>query len=251
MIAQEVLDEMARTDASVRARIADYSARIMALAEAYRILGKQFTFGSGGQLDARVNSLLVELSDACLEDAVYAARKGVAEDDEDSIIWAKANANAQETLDKYASHLKAVLEGWIAIGFANKLSGGAIITHLMAYMENPYITPLWRKAFEDGFNYGPQIIKDGGWHWGKGTPLSPLKGMSLTESYLINSAYQRGVIRGFSAKGAIGYRVHRGSTYDCPDCDAECVGIHPLTEMVIPVHPNCCCYATPVFAGEE
>lgn len=251
MISQVVLDEMARANESVRMRIQDASARIMLLAEAYRILGKKFTFDTDKVLDDKVNSVLVELSDAVLDDMVYAAKKGLEEEDDSIIAWARLTTNAQNIIDKYSSHLKFLLEGWIAIGFANKLSSGNITTMLMSYMENPYITPLWRKAFDEGLAYSAGIIREGGYRWGKGTPISPLKGMVLAEEAFINTAYQRGVVKGFSARGAIGYRVFRGSGYDCAYCDELCVRIHPITEMVLPAHPHCRCYAVPVFAGEE
>lgn len=253
MIAKVVLDEMARTNESVRKRIFDYSARIVALAEAYRILGKQFSFGSDGQLDARVNSILVELSDAVLTDAVYAAKKGLdgtEEEDDEIIVWARNRADAQNTIDKYSSHLKYILEGWLAIAFANKISSGQLMTMVMSYMENPYITPLWKKAFGEGLSYAAQIIREGGYHWGKGTPISPVKGMSIVEATIINSAYQKGCVEGFARKGAIGYRVVRGSNYPCEICDEATLQIYPLTEVVLPLHPNCVCYAVPVFADE-
>lgn len=250
MIAKEVLNEMARTSESVRRLVSDYSARILLLAESFRILGPKFTFATSG-LDDRVNSILVKLSDSVLEDMVYAARKGIEreEDEETVIAWARINTQAQNTVDKYSSHLKHILEGWIAIGFANAVSKGRLQTMIMSYMDNPYITPLWRKAFKDG-GYEADIIREGGWTWGKGTPTSPVKGMSLVSSYFINAVYQKDRIDSFARKSAIGYRVHRGSTFDCPYCDELTIGTHPLTEMVLPAHPRCCCYATPVFSDE-
>lgn len=253
MIDEKVLDAMARAEKSVLSHIHDYTQRILTLAEAYRILGNQFTFGSDGQLDAKVNSLLVELSDAVLEDTYASALVGLdEEEDKDTVLaWARLTTNVQNTVDKYSSHLKFLLEGWIAIGFANKLSKGQLLTDIMAYMDNPYINPLWRDAFADGMQYTTKIIREGGWKWGKGTPISPVKGMALTQSNFINTAYQKGVVNGFVRNGAIGYRVHRGSTYDCPTCDEACVGVHPLTEIVTPLHLRCCCWLTPVFEGEE
>ena len=252
MIPNAVLDEMSLSKARVEKQVSEYADRILLLAESFRIAGKKFTFAAYPDLDKQVNSILVELSDAVLTDMVYAARKGLdgtEEDNDGAVAWARARADAQNTVDKYSSHLKYIIEGWLAIGFANKLSKGEILSRMMAYMENPYITPMWRKAFDDGA-YVADIVREKGWTWGKGTPISPVKGMSVTESYFINSAYQRGMVTGFSKRGAIGYRVHRGSGFYCPECDALCVGIHPIDEIVLPEHPNCCCYMTPVFAED-
>lgn len=49
----------------------------------------------------------------------------------------------------------------------------------------------------------------------------------------------------------VGYYVFRGSDYDCPACDEQCGFIHPLTEMVLPVHPRCLCFCVEAYAGES
>lgn len=245
-----LINEMARAEKSIRAYIQDYTEKILTLAEEYRALGVKFTFEKNNELDKKVNALLVELSDAVLEDMNSAAERLLEEEeDKDSILaWARIKTNAQNTIDKYSSHLKFFLEGWLAIGFANKLSRGDLMLDILTYIDNPYISPLWKKAFEDGAKYASRIIRESGWRWGSGTPLSPAKGMSLTESNFINTAFQRGEINRFSRLGAIGYKVRRRSGYDCPYCDSLCVGIHPLTSMVLPAHPRCVCEAIPVFS---
>ena len=257
MYSEVVLDEITKAESDVRSRLTDTVAKVLALAEAYRRLGKQFTFDEDEDLDTKVNRLLIELSDAVLEDTesrmLRALKETNAEEDEEDTIvaWVKTNKDAQTTLDKYASHLKFILEGWIAIGFAEKISKGSLITGIFTYMANPYVSPMWQKAFKEGQDYASDIIRSGGYHWGKGTPISVLKGMSIVEADLINTAYNRGLIFGFASRGAIGYRVYRGSNYDCPDCDEVCAVVHPIDEIVLPVHPNCVCYAVPIFPGEE
>lgn len=255
MIDSEVINSLALVSARVNQLVGDYSAKVLALAEAYRYLGKDFVFGVNPTLDERVNRLLVELSDAVLTDMVYEAKKALEkteEEDSDAVIaWAKERIGAQDTADKYSSHLKYLLEGWLAIGFYNKISKGRLETLIMSYMENPYITPLWRDAFADGATYAAEIIRTGGYRWGSGTPISPAKGLSILEKHYITTAYQKGVINSFVRTNAIGYTVHRGSSYDCPECDEVCAyGVYPLTEVVLPVHPNCMCYAVPVFMQE-
>lgn len=256
MYSEVVLDELAKTDSDVRSRLTDTVAKVLALAETYRRLGKKFTFDADDDLDKQVNKLLVELSDEVLEDAEERMLRAIKEtdaeeEDEDAIIaWVKTNKDAQTNLDKYASHLKFILEGWLAIGFAEKLSKGNLITDIFTYIANPYVSPQWQRAFKEGQDYASEIISSGGYHWGKGTPISVLSGMSIVEADLINTAYNRGLIFGFAARGAIGYKVYRGSNYDCPDCDEVCAVVHKIDEYVLPVHPNCVCYAVPIFSGE-
>lgn len=50
--------------------------------------------------------------------------------------------------------------------------------------------------------------------------------------------------------GAIGYYVFRASNFDCPLCDDECGFLHPLTDIVVPIHPNCVCICVEAYAGE-
>ena len=54
----------------------------------------------------------------------------------------------------------------------------------------------------------------------------------------------------FAKRGAIGYRVHRGSTYYCPSCDELTKTIWPVDILVLPNHTRCMCFMTPVFADE-
>ena len=63
-------------------------------------------------------------------------------------------------------------------------------------------------------------------------------------------AYNDALAMKWTNRGAIGYYVFRASNYDCPLCDEQCGFIHPLTEMVVPVHPHCVCITVEAYAGE-
>lgn len=63
-------------------------------------------------------------------------------------------------------------------------------------------------------------------------------------------AYEDALVMRWAGIGAIGYYVFRASRYDCPLCDDECGFLHPLTEMVVPVHPNCVCVTVEAYEGE-
>ena len=253
MYSDKVLQDIAAIATDYRLKVASTVGKILALAEAYRSLGKQFTFEADADLDAETNRILMALSDEILADAEVRMRRAIEEanDEEDAdeiIAFVLFDITAQNTLDKYASHLKFILEGWATIGFANGLSKGSIATNLLVFLANPYISPLWKKAFEDGRSYASKIIREGGYYWDKGTPISPLRGFVLTSSDMVNRAYNRGVVYGYRRAGAIGYRVLRGSDYDCPSCDDVVAGSpYPIDDVVLPVHPNCVCYTVPVF----
>lgn len=63
-------------------------------------------------------------------------------------------------------------------------------------------------------------------------------------------AYNDALSMKWTGRGAIGYYVFRASNYDCPLCDEQCGFLHPLTNMVVPVHPNCVCLCVEAYAGE-
>lgn len=47
--------------------------------------------------------------------------------------------------------------------------------------------------------------------------------------------------------GAKGYRVYRGSSYPCSDCQTNVGFIHDMSENVLPVHANCHCYRVFIY----
>ena len=260
MYSDKVLQDIAAIATDYRLKVASTVGKILALAEAYRSLGKQFTFEADADLDAETNRILMALSDEILADAEVRMRRAIEEanneEDADEIVaFVLFDITAQNTLGVTgvmpvppAFILKFILEGWATIGFANGLSKGSIATNLLVFLANPYISPLWKKAFEDGRSYASKIIREGGYYWDKGTPISPLRGFVLTSSGMVNRAYNRGVVYGYRRAGAIGYRVLRGSDYDCPSCDDVVAGSpYPIDDVVLPVHPNCVCYTVPVF----
>lgn len=63
-------------------------------------------------------------------------------------------------------------------------------------------------------------------------------------------AYNGALAMKWTFGGAIGYYVFRASNYDCPLCDDECGFLHPLTDIVVPIHPNCVCICVEAYAGE-
>lgn len=252
MTHDELIELMVSIPNSIRRKVAAKVGTILALAEPFRAQGAQFTFQSNPSLDNTVKKQLIELSDEIIAEMEDYARESVEDEDKDAVImWLRETGDNTETIDKYSSHLYFILEGWLAIGFAAKVAKGVLEAQIATYNTNPYLSPLWKEAFKSGEDYAAGIIREGGYHWGQGVPIDPAKGLSITEAHTINKAYNFGVVQGYKRMKAIGYRVHRGSTYDCPQCDELCVGIHPLTEICLPSHPHCVCFTTPVMKADE
>lgn len=249
MTHDELIKILGSLSPKLRIRVSTKIGTILAVVESLRSQGKAFTFANNPDIDKQVKTILIELSDEILDEAVGYAADAVEDEDRDvALAYVRTTKDSINKIDSYSSHLYYILEGWIAIGFANKISKGHLATNILMYMSNPYISDFWKDAFKIGNEYASGIIRDGGYRWGKGTPIDVIKGYALVEADIINSAFNYGVLQGYRRMRAIGYRVHRGSTFDCPYCDELCIGVHPLTEIVLPAHPNCMCYTTPVFA---
>ena len=245
-----------RTERLMRKLVEEGCLDIAAACEPGRALGKGFSYGALPGLDSRVNSLLVALSDRCLAETESLMREaaleaGLEEDDADSVVaWVregKYGKDARSRSDSYCSHLKYILEGWLAIGFARKW--GAAYTAARASSElDPYLTPEWRAAFREK-GWGPDIITSGGYRWGSGVPISPSKGLALGTGAMAVSAYRHAELVKYGRLGAVGYRVRRGSSYPCALCDSLCGITWPISVEVLPAHPHCVCYAEPVYDG--
>ena len=153
-----------------------------------------------------------------------------------------------QRLDKHCSKLRYFLEGWIAIGMVNKIKDYELTNHILSYIDNPLASPLWQDAFNAG--YLSDSIKGAGYSYGKGNQRNVLSALTEIERYSINEAFQYGRILNYGKRGAIGYRVHRGSTYYGPSCDELTKTIWPVDILVLPNHTRCMCFMTPVFADE-
>lgn len=247
---------LADTEKALRRLVEDGALDIATLCERGRSFGREFAYSLVPGLDGEVNKTLVGLSDRCMEktsemmrDAVLQA--GLGEDDEDSSLsWVRSSRwgeGEQERSDSYCSHLKYILEGWLAIGFARKWSS-AYIAARAASDADPYTTPEWRAAFRES-GWGPDIISSGGYRWGKGVPVSPAKGIALGAGSMVIAAYRHSELIGYGRRGATGYRVRRGSSYPCALCDSLCGVTWPISVEVLPAHPHCVCYTEPVYEG--
>lgn len=250
-----IIDRMASVKGKVSSTLRKRIEEVLRLCEPYKSYGEKFTFATIPELNGKVNDVLIALSDELLDeyndDALFAI--STADDDEDKplvLAWINRDINgenAQYRVDKYSSHLKHILEGWAAIGFVSGLPVTKTVVEAMAYIDNPFVSPLWQSAFKNPKYLSP-IIQSKGFSYGKGTPTSVLQGLTLVGQYMINDAFQYASVQKYKRMGAIGYMVHRGSGYDCPSCDSLCGYVHPLDEVCLPSHNRCCCYSTPVFA---
>lgn len=248
-----VIDEMAKAKNDVERRLRQYIPEIIRECIAFGYLGKNFTFDVS-DLSYRVNARLIALSDAILEDIESRAKWAISyaeeEDDEDAILlYIKRKIGEEDIvqrLDKHCSTLRYFLEGWIAIGMVNKLKEYELTNNILSYIDNPFASPLWQEAFNAG--YLSTAIRSQGYSYGKGNQRNVLSALTEIERYAINEAFQYGRLLHYGKTGAIGYIIHRGSSYDCPHCDSNCGFVIPLNDIRLPQHNRCCCWSEPIFS---
>ena len=250
MTMDEVISLMAQLKGRVNTRTLNAAREIITLAQQYSFLGPDFTFDYDDDLDHQVNLLLVKLSDDIAEEMESRAIKTTEEDQrEEALAWAwrpQDGEDPQWRLDRHCSDLKYALEGYVAVCFANGLTGGRLFAYLAAFLASPDTWPMLKEARQETARYKSTFVNEG-LHRGRGVNTDPIKGMTLVAQTFVNETYQKATLLSYMEDATIiGYKVHRGSTYDCEECDELCRGIHPLDETVLPAHPRCCCYTTPV-----
>ena len=250
---ERVIEEMARAKGDVERELRLYIPEIIRECMAFAYLGKTFTFDVS-DLSDRVNSRLIALSDAILDDIESRAKTAIKyaeeEDDEDAILLYIRRQIGEEDLvqrlDKHCSTLRYFLEGWVAIGMVNNIKEYELTNQILSHIDNPFASPLWQEAFNAG--YLSTAIRSRGYSYGKGNQRDVLSALTEIERYAINEAFQYGRLLHYGKTGAIGYIIHRGSSYDCPHCDSNCGFVIPLNDIRLPQHNRCCCWSEPIFS---
>ena len=254
---QRVIEEMAKAKSDVERRYREKLPQIIRECMAFAYLGKSFRFDANSELDNRVNKRLIELGDEILADIETRAKKAIKyaeeEDDEDAILaYMKREQDGEDLItriDKHNSNFRYFLEGWVAIGIVNGLSQTDLLSNIFRFMHNVYVSGLWNDAFMQG--YLSDAIRTRGYRFGKGILRNPIDALSEIEKHSINEAFQYGRFLKYQKDGAIGYTIHRNSSFDCPYCDSFTGIVHPMDVCLLPLHPRCVCFSKPVYPAER
>ena len=247
-----VITEMTKAKGDVERQLRKYIPEIIQECMAFAYLGKGFTF-EYKEISDKVNALLISLSDAILEDIEARARKSIVfaeeEEDEDVILAYIRRTIGEEDIvqriDKHCSTLRFFLEGWMAIGIVNKIEKNELTNEILRHIDNPFTSPLWKDALTQGYLSG---AINGKYSFGKGNQKNVLSALTEIERYAINEAFQYGRLLHYGKTEAIGYIIHRGSSYDCPHCDSNCGFVIPLDDIRVPQHTRCCCWTEPIYS---
>lgn len=235
MTRNEVLNLMSEMEAFVTGRTMAVVRRIINLAYSHLLDGRDFTFNQDEDLDKAIDNLLIQLSDAIQEEIDARIRLTAEEEDMDDVLLYAHRAidghDLQWRMDMHASNLKQALETYIQEKRREK-----------------------RTDMVSGFLAWLALNKQ---NFGRGMDSNPVRGMTLLAQNTIYDGYVHGDIMYYERDGAVGYTIHRGSDYHCPDCDSMCFGSngkHRLysfeEECPVPRHPHCVCIVQPVYAEQ-
>lgn len=217
-----------------------------------------FAFSRHLQLDAKVDkvmdSLVADLY-AIIEKYSYknmdfAKAKNNREDDLDIVAYINRpikGIDLNGRLAGYSENAKLEFEAFIAAGLLLKKPTNAVINEFQAHYASPYGSTMLREAWsQKGAEIASIRLLSKGVTFGAGKYTSSWNSLERlgrgTTNYGFNFADNAYMAR----NGAIGYNVYRGSSFPCEICDSN-RGFHPISDITLPVHSRCLCYAVAVY----
>lgn len=241
---EKLASEAAAFKNDARKRFEAALTALIALAYEYKIMGANFLWDKDPDLDREANRILRGMSEGAMEDAKKRALRIVEgmNLDEFEEAWEYESNKTEEdgmlyAFDMAGSHLKELLEVWIALAFVNNLGKEYLKISIIRYLSNPYLSALWK-------NLPGGIIK-----WGSGFQRNLINQIALIGQDGIISAARFAEWLDESRKGATYYIRRRGSTFHCPQCDSECGIPIPITMPFEESHARCMCW--PEYHYEE
>ena len=165
----------------------------------------------------------------------------------------KGDRNLQDTLYNYMYKMMKDWEAAIAAMRYAGLDAAKASTRIKTYLHQIYNMPEVRSAFRRWQEFAATYIRSRGVQYGAvGISNNGSTNVVNMAKQTLKMAWMRNMwLDGMEDDTLAGYYVARGSTYNCDVCDDNC-GFWPKDkfEGVIPVHPNCACFAIPVYNKE-
>ena len=221
-----------------------------------------FEFKKSFLLDAEINvildSLIADIYKLILQysDQVdrLAKLKNQTEEQSDYLPFVFRNIkgkNIEDRLQGYKEDSKYEFEAFLAASMLLKRPISFVVQDFSQYATTPYASPTVKSVLSNKIPFlisARMLLRKGIVYGQSGKYNSALNSLTRLSEGSVADAFGFGDLDYMRKSGAIGYFVSRGSSYPCQVCDDN-TGFHPITEMTLPVHPRCMCYAVPVFAG--
>ena len=166
----------------------------------------------------------------------------------------KGGRGLQGTLYGYMYKMMKDWEAAIAAMRYAGLDAAKATTRIKTYLHQIYNMPEVRSAFRRWQEFAATYIRSRGVQYGAvGISNNGSTNVVNMAKNTLQMAWMRNLwLDGMEDDTLAGYYVSRGSTYNCDICDDHC-GYWPKErfEGVIPVHPNCQCFAIPIYNKEQ
>ena len=215
----------------------DAVAALIALAFRYSKFGVNFIWDSDPVLDRECNAILRDLSESLARKAKEKASAIIEEegweDWEDEALEAAEGEGENGILwrfDMAGSHLRELLEIWVALAFAEKMTPAYLKILVLRYINNPYASPLWSR------------LPAGLLKWGRGYQKDLIAQIVLIGQDSIVDAVRRAEWLDAMERGAAYWIWRRGSNYDCPECEENKGRVFPMDVPFDTLHARCMCW---------
>lgn len=205
------------------------------------------------RVDNLTKLLEEELYNLCVYYALYKLNKEE-EDEEDILAYLNSDRDGGsliESISKYTSILNAEIGAYIESSLFFDISIPLGLKELKEGLKNAYSTNFVRKAYKNIEKPKSDILKTKGITVKKGQYKTSTSNLERLIWFMVIDTLTYRQITLFIGMGAIGYEVHRGSSYPCDYCDSF-LGFHPIDDpsALPPQHGSCYCYITPSFKEE-
>ena len=202
-----------------------------------------------------VAQVLDELEEEILDYISVYSTKCTKDDDEKKLLllWilalGKNNVGLRKSLEQRLRIFSRDVEAMIVAAKIAKMDASKAVTTVRSYIHTAYQMPGMATAFKNASQFKAEYIKTRGVkHGNVGSSNSEANNIDRFVKTTVQMAWMHYQHELYEERGAAGYYVLRGSTYPCDLCDSK-VGFHTMDDIdgYPPFHPNCCCYAVPVF----
>lgn len=147
------------------------------------------------------------------------------------------------SMERTASYLKNFAEDMVRMckaGVLMKYTDSQIMSAIRTGYKDPYTTSVITKARKKDVNIATPS-------YGKGVFHAAYQNIIRNAQQMVAVAWGRAEQQYGKKTGAIGFRVHRGSSFPCAVCDDETAYIHKFGDPFPPFHPRCVCYVTFIY----
>lgn len=259
MIQNDYTDEMLEeAKAYLRDRIRNQqsmSHRIEELLTLYAEYLLNALFSSiGGNVENDVELLVEDLIEQIWNDCVL-----LAEDEHDRkpliLAYISRDIEGDNLRGRIGERVRTFAAEVVAVCVAGRILGHnyeTILSSVVGSLRDPWNNPILvaaRTERDRGNITIPDDVDIDEHHYGKGVAVSSETALEWMTEHAIAEGWMHWLYLDKRERGAKGYFVERGSSYNCPLCDSMCGVFRDIsdTEHLPPFHLSCCCFVVYSF----